>query len=98
MNIYAVAYFFEIDDLVVPTRASHQLGQALARYRGRAELSQTALVRSAGLRQATVSKVEGGAGTTDIETIYALCAALGLELVLRSRQTNLNKLKPEDIF
>lgn len=86
------------EDLVLHTRAASQLAQAIERYRSRAGLTQSALAKSAGLRQATISKVEKGAGTTEIETIYAICAALGLELVLRPRQSEANDFRPEKIF
>jgi HTH-type transcriptional regulator / antitoxin HipB len=71
----------------ITTRAPAQLGQALERCRRLRHLSQAELGRSAGLRQATVSKVESGAETTALRTVYALCAALNLELVLRPRTT-----------
>lgn len=70
----------------ISTRAADQLGQALARARTRAGLSQAAVAASAGIRQATVSKAEQGVGSTQLDTIYALCAALGLELVVRPRR------------
>ena len=72
----------------VVTRAADQLADALARSRTRAGLSQAVVAASAGLRQATVSKAESGVGTTQLKTIYALCAALGLELVVRTRQAS----------
>ena len=84
--------------LIITTRAPDQLGQALERYRARAKLTQTALAKSAGLRQATLSKVEKGLGTTEIGTLYAVCAALGLEVVLRPRQNETDEFRPEDIF
>jgi HTH-type transcriptional regulator/antitoxin HipB len=85
--------------LIIATRAPDQLGQAIERYRVRAKLTQASLAKSAGLRQATISKVEKGLGTTEIETIYAVCAALGLELVLRPRQgVSEDEFSPEDIF
>ena len=73
--------------LEVATRAPDQLGTALARFRVRAEQSQTAVAASAGLRQATVSKAEAGTATVQLRTVYALCAALGLELVIRPRRS-----------
>lgn len=85
-------------DLIIATRAASQLGLAIERYRKRGKLTQAALAKSAGLRQATVSKVEKGLGTTGVQTLYALCAALGLELVLRPRQSKEGEIRPEDIF
>jgi HTH-type transcriptional regulator/antitoxin HipB len=75
-------------DLIIATRAADQLAQAIARYRARSGLTQASLAKSAGLRQATISKIEKGLGTTKIETIYAICAALGLEVVLRPRRSS----------
>jgi len=69
----------------IVTRAPEQLGQALERCRRLRDLSQADLGRSAGIRQATVSKMEQGVDTTSLRTVYALCAALNLELVLRPR-------------
>ncbi len=86
------------NELVIATRASNQMGQALERYRARAGYTQTSLAKSAGLRQATISKVEKGLGTTELDTIYAVCAALGLELVLRPRHSDGADFHPEDIF
>ena len=69
----------------IVTRAPDQLGQAIERIRHKKALNQTLLAKSAGIRQATVSKAEKGLGTTEIKTIFALCAALGLEIVVRER-------------
>lgn len=85
-------------NLVITTRSPSQLGEAIARNRIREELTQAALAKSAGLRQATLSKVEKGMGTTQIATLYAVCAALGLEVVLRPRQNEKASFRPEDIF
>lgn len=84
-------------DLIVATRSPEHLGQALERFRARANLTQASLATSAGLRQATISKVEKGVETTEIGTVYAICAALGLELVLRSRAA-IEEFRPEDVF
>ena len=70
---------------VGPARSAEQLGAALKRLRKKVGLSQIALGKKAGLRQGTVSKVENGAKNTEIATIYSICAALGLELVVRDR-------------
>jgi HTH-type transcriptional regulator/antitoxin HipB len=82
----------------IATRAADHLGQALERYRLRAKLTQASLAKSAGLRQATISKVEQGLGTTEIATIYAICAALELELVLKPRLSDESDFRPENIF
>lgn len=83
--------------LEVATRAPDQLGVAITRLRLQAALTQEKLAKSAGIRQATVSKTERGVGSTEIKTIYAICAALGLELVLRPRRKT-RDFRPEDLF
>lgn len=89
---------FNIHNLTIATRASDQLGLALKRYRARAGQTQSQVAKSAGLRQATISKAEQGAGTTEVDTIYSICAALGLELVLRPRKSKSSGFRPEEIF
>ncbi len=81
----------------IPVRAPDQLAQAICRFRKKTALTQAALAESAGIRQATVSKVEQGAGTTEVQTIFALCAALGLELVLRPRNRE-RVFRAEEVF
>lgn len=82
----------------VSTRAPDQLGRAIERFRNRKDLSQMSLAQSAGVRQATVSKVEKGIGTTEIDTIFTVCAALGLEIVLRERKTQKGRPSIKELF
>ncbi|MCM0605514.1 MAG: helix-turn-helix domain-containing protein [Xanthomonadaceae bacterium] len=77
--------------LEISIRASNQLGQAIERARKRLDLSQTLLAKSAGTRQATISNIEKGIGSTKIETLFAICAALGIEVVLRERASSSKK-------
>jgi len=85
--------------IVVSTRSSEQLGQAISRFRKAADLTQIQLAKRAGLRQATISKAERGGENTEIKTIYAICAALGLELVIQNRESDSEEeFYPEDIF
>ena len=103
LTLYACAYRLhpmkgKLNSLEVITRAPDQLGQAIERFRNRNDLSQASLAKSAGVRQATVSKVEKGLGTTEIETIFAVCAALGLEIVLRERNSQNAKLSIKELF
>jgi HTH-type transcriptional regulator/antitoxin HipB len=103
---YAVAYNIvymsnkksETRPKEVATRAPDQLGHAIARFRALSDLSQATLAQSAGLRQATISKVERGVGTTELQTIYSVCAALGLEVVLRPRTSRSDEIKLGDMF
>lgn len=84
--------------LEIATRSAEQLGQALERLRERDELSQHDLAKKAGLRQPTISKVERGAPHTEIETIFSICAALNLEIVVRPRPPGAAGFNPEDVF
>jgi HTH-type transcriptional regulator/antitoxin HipB len=72
-------------DETISTRSAELLGAALKRLRMKRGISQAELGNKAGLRQGTISKVESGAKNTEIATIYSICAALGLELILRPR-------------
>ena len=71
----------------VLARSPRQLGQALARLRGLRGATQVAVAEAAGLRQSTVSSVESGAGGTELATVFALLAALDLEIVVQQRTT-----------
>lgn len=78
-------------------RSSRQLGAAIQRVRKQRGLSQTDLARLAGLRQELVSKIETGQEGTRLSSIYALFAALDLEMVIDNRSGK-SVLKIEDIF
>ena len=78
-------------------RTPKQLGEALRRYRALIDLSQSQLAAKAGLRQATISQIEGGNGATKIETLYTVLAALDLELIIAPRSKSTSK-DIEDIF
>lgn len=78
------------------TRTPRQLGAALRRYRKQCGLSQLDLGGQVNKRQATVSNLEAvGSGTLD--TLFAVLAALDLELVVRSRSKT-NPAALGDIF
>src|SRR5690348_3204836 len=74
------------------------VGTASSRFRARSAITQTALAKDAGVRQATISKVEKGLGTTELQTIYSVCAALGLEIVLRPRRMKSGDISPGELF
>jgi len=78
-------------------RSPKQLGAAIQRVRKQKGMSQTELARLAGLRQELVSKIETGQEGTRLSSIYALFAALNLEMVIDQRS---GKSVPdiEDIF
>jgi HTH-type transcriptional regulator / antitoxin HipB len=74
-------------------RTPKQLGDALRRHRTSLGLTQGQVGQGARLRQPTVSALESGSAGVKIETVFAVLAALDLELVLRPR----TKASPGDI-
>lgn len=78
-------------------RTPKQLGEALRRHRTLAGLNQSQVAAKAGLRQATISKIENGSEATKIETIYDVMAALGLEMTISPRSKSSSQ-DIEDIF
>jgi HTH-type transcriptional regulator/antitoxin HipB len=78
-------------------RSPTQLGDALRRFRTLAGRSQSEIAALAGLRQATISKVESGYGAVRMETIFAILVALDLELNIDIRSQS-SAQDIEDIF
>ena len=78
-------------------RTPKQIGSILYRQRDLASLSQNELSSKAGLRQATISKIESGSPATRIQTICSVLAALGLELQVVPRRKGSAK-NIEDLF
>lgn len=66
-------------------RDPKQLGAALQRERKRQGLTQKQLAGKAGLRQQTISGVEGGKLRSELQVIFDIMTALGLELALTPR-------------
>jgi HTH-type transcriptional regulator / antitoxin HipB len=66
-------------------RSPKQLGTIIQRTRKQRGLTQTELANLAGLRQEMISKIETGHEGTKLSSIYALFAALDLELVVDTR-------------
>lgn len=66
-------------------RSPKQLGNIIQRTRKRRGLTQTELADLAGLRQELISKIETGHEGTKLSSIYALFAALNLELIVDDR-------------
>lgn len=66
-------------------RTPKQFGKAIRRLRRRKKLRQADVGYRAGVRQATVSSLESGAGGTELATVFAVVGALGLELVIRQK-------------
>lgn len=78
-------------------RTPKQIGAALSRLRTLAHLSQNDLGQKAGLRQATISKIESGSPTTQIDSICNVLAALDLELhIVPRRKDGVQSI--EDLF
>jgi len=78
-------------------RTEKQLGAVLRRTRKQAGLTQAELGERISLRQATISKLEGGAPATQLRTAMAALSALGLELVIKPRDGT-PRDQIEDIF
>ena len=66
-------------------RTSKQIGAIIRRARRKAGLSQTELGKRIGLRQATISKLEGGESATQLNTLLDVLTALGLENTIDKR-------------
>jgi len=67
-------------------RTPKQIGAILRRLRRLSHLSQGSLGESAGLWQETISKVENGSGSTKLETLCDILAALDLEIIIAPRR------------
>jgi HTH-type transcriptional regulator / antitoxin HipB len=78
-------------------RSPLQLGTIIQRRRKQRGLTQTALANLSGLRQELISKIETGHEGTKLSSIYALFAALDLELVVDERSGR-SAINIEDIF
>lgn len=78
-------------------RSAKEFGNEIRRIRKKQDLSQKQLADKAGIWQETISKIENGAGGTKLETLFVLCAALGLEMELNPRSKG-SEVDLEDIF
>ena len=78
-------------------RSPGQLGHHLRTARRERGLNQTELANLAGLRQEMISKIETGQGGVRLATIYAVLAALGLEMMI-ARRSHSSAADIEDIF
>lgn len=78
-------------------RSPRQLGNLIQRARKQRGWTQTELAQLAGMRQELISKIETGHEGTKLSSIYALFAALDLELVVEPRSGRPTK-GIEDIF
>ena len=78
-------------------RDAKLLGNELQRERKRQNLTQKRLAEKAGLRQATISAVEGGKPRTELRVVFDIMTALGLQFSLSSRDSG-DSPRIEDIF
>lgn len=62
------------------------LGAVLRQERKKRQMSQTAVGRTVGIDQPTMSRVEKGNPGTELGTLFRLLAALDLELTVQERQ------------
>jgi len=66
-------------------RTPNDIGHAIRRVRKQQSLSQQDLATKSGIWQETISKIENGSPGTRLETIFDLCAALDLEILITDR-------------
>ena len=81
-RLYQWAHILTQMDLA---RDPKQIGNSIRRARKNRSLSQKQLGDKAGLRQATISKIENGHPATRVDSLLALLAALDLELRVADR-------------
>lgn len=78
-------------------RSPKQMGNMIQRARRRKGLTQTELANLSGLRQELISRIESGHDGTKLSSLYALFAALDLDLMVDSRSKG-SRTEIEDIF
>lgn len=78
-------------------RSPKQLGTIIRRERRNRSWTQSDLAALCGLRQEFISRVEAGQEGIKLSTIYAIFAALDLELVVEQRNTDQTQ-DIEDVF
>jgi len=78
-------------------RSPKDIGQAIRQARKDKNFTQKDLAVKSGVWQETISKVETGAASTKVETLFALLAALDLELAVLPRSRG-SQADLEDIF
>lgn len=66
-------------------RTPRQIGTIIQRARKKRDWTQMQLAERAGLRQATISMIESGEKPAKLESIFAVLAALDLELRIGER-------------
>lgn len=76
-----------------PIRSPKDIGNAIRTARRQKKLTQAQLSVASGIWQDTISKIERGVGDPKLETVFALLAALALELNVSDRSQG----KPDDL-
>ena len=66
-------------------RTPADIGHALRRARKKNGLTQRELASMSGVWQETISKIENGLPGAKLETIFDICAALDIELIVTNR-------------
>ena len=66
-------------------RTPANIGHALRRVRKQSGLTQKELASKSGVWQETISKIENGLPGAKLETVFYICAALDLELLVTKR-------------
>lgn len=77
-------------------RTPKQIGATVRRRRRQLRLSQSVLGARTNLRQATISALENGEPGTELRTLVAVMAALGLEFAVQERSKSSARIA--DIF
>lgn len=72
-------------------RSAEQFGNTIRRIRKKCDMSQAELAEKSGLRQATISSIESGHPTVKLETVFAVLAALGLDIEITERKNDLQQ-------
>jgi HTH-type transcriptional regulator / antitoxin HipB len=75
-------------------RIPQQLGPVLRTARLQQQLTQADIAKRMGITVQAVSKLENNAGRASVERIHKLCSLLGLELVLRPKDSGAIAARP----
>lgn len=78
-------------------RSAEELAQALQQARKARGLTQTALAKLAAVLPHHISRIESGSVKPNISTLFALMAALDLDLTISVRDTGQNEPDHHDI-
>ena len=71
--------------MIVIARTSKQIGEIIRRNRRKKKQTQGSLANFAGVRQATISKLESGDPSKQLDILMTILAKLDLEMVIRPR-------------